>query len=250
MNIFRKILKFIAPRSFRDGQFKCNELAKNLINKKQIERFLDAGCGDGTLTMQFAQKIEPKEIYGVEFIDDYCRQAEQKGIRCRQFDLNGPWEYGDSLFELILSSQTIEHLYNTRLYLEECYRCLKPGGQLIILTENLASWINIFALIFGWTPFSQTNINGWNLGNPLIWHINEPKDYGFQEKDIEHKGIEVLSHTRVLAYQGLLDLLEKVGFKNIKLYTKGYLPFYGKLSDFFCWIDRRHGHFLIATAQK
>ena len=71
MNIFKKSLKFIAPRSFKDGQFKCNELAKSLIGKKHVERFLDAGCGDGALTMEFAKSINPKEIHGVEFMTGF-----------------------------------------------------------------------------------------------------------------------------------------------------------------------------------
>ncbi len=60
----------------------------------------------------------------------------------------------------------------------------------------------------------------------------------------------LVGHVRVLAFGGLKDLLEKVGFKNIKIHTKGYLPLWGKLSDFFCYMDRKHGHFLIATGFK
>ncbi len=168
MKNVRMLLKLIAPKSFDDGLTRCNNLGKKLITKKGIDRFLDVGCGDGKLTMEFAEIAKPKEIYGIEFIDEYRLEAEKKGMKCLKCDLNGKWNFDDNFFDFILSSQNIEHLHNTRLYLEECYRYLKPEGQLIILTESLASLVNIGALLFGWQPFSTTLINGWNLGNPLI----------------------------------------------------------------------------------
>ena len=246
----RRLLKIIAPRAFNDGLARCNNLGKKLIAKKEIDKTLDVGCGDGKLTMEFAKIVKPKEVYGIEFVDEFRQRAESKGIKCIKCDLNGKWDYRDGSFDLIISSQNIEHIHNTRLYLEECYRCLKWGGQLMILTENLASWVNIGALVFGWQPFSTTNINGWSLGNPFIWHIYEPKDHKFFKKWQDTGVSGLVGHVRVLAFKGLKNLLEKVGFKNVKVYTKGYLPFQGKLSDFLCYIDRRHGHFLIATGSK
>jgi SAM-dependent methyltransferase len=250
MIFFRKFLKLIAPRSFKDGQFKCNELGKKLLVKNGVARFLDTGCSDGSLTIEFAKKMGAKEVYGVEFTEEYRGQAETRGIICHSWDLNGKWGFSDDYFDVILSSQIIEHLHNTRFYLEECFRCLKPGGQLIVLTENLASWVNIFSLVFGWMPFSTTNINGWNLGNPLIWHEGEAKDEDFLKKWGRSEASGVVGHVRVLAYKGLRDLLKMTGFNTVKIYSKGYLPFFGRISDVFCFLDRWHGHFLIATAQK
>lgn len=246
----RRLLKIIAPKSANDGFARCNILGKKLITRKGIDKFLDIGCGDGKLTMEFAGVAKSKEVYGIEFVDEYRQQAESRGIKCIKCDMNGKWDYNDNTFDLILSSQSIEHLHNTRLYLEECYRCLKPGGQLIVLTENLSSWINIGALVFGWQPFSTTNINAWSLGNPLIWHVDEPKNEKLIKK-LQDTGVSgTVGHVRVLAFRGLKDLLEKVSFKNVKIYTRGYLPLWGKLSDCLCQIDRKHGHFLIATGFK
>jgi SAM-dependent methyltransferase len=245
-----KLLKYIAPKSFNDGLKRCNELGKKLIVQKGIDRFLDIGFGDGKLTMEFADVAKPGEIYGIEFIDHLRQQAEDRGVRCSKYDLNGKWDYQNNFFDLILSSQNIEHMHNTRLYLEECYRCLRVGGQLIILTENLASWVNIGALFFGWQPFSTTNINGWSLGNPLIWHKDEPRDVqGLNER--QATGISGLAgHVRVLTFCGLKDLMEQVGFYDVNIYTRGYLPFWGMVSNFLSSIDKRHGHFLIASGFK
>jgi len=246
----RSLLKIVAPKSFNDGLAKCNSFAKKLIANKRIDKFLDVGCGDGKFTIEFAKIAKAKEVYGIEFVDKYRKEASYKGIKCIKCDLNSKWDFNNNFFDFVLSSQNIEHLHNTRLYLEECYRCLKRGGEIIILTENLASWINIGALFFGWQPFSTTNINGWNLGNPLIWHIDEPKDEGFLNKYQDTGVSGTVGHVRVLAFNGLKDILKKVGFKNIKIYTRGYLPFWGRLSDFLCRIDKKHGHFLIAVGFK
>jgi ubiquinone/menaquinone biosynthesis C-methylase UbiE len=243
------LLRIIAPKCFNDGLARSNNLGKKLIYNREIERFLDVGCGNGKLTMEFAKIAKPKEIYGIEFVDEFRKEAKSRGIKCIKCDLNRKWDFEDNFFDLILSSQSIEHLHNTRLYLEECYRVLKRG-QLIILTENLASWVNIGALVFGWQPFSTTNINGWSLGNPFIWHIDEPKDEEFLKKWQDSGVSGTAGHVRVLAFKGLEDLLKKIGFENIKVYTEGYPPFWGKVSHFLCYIDRRHGHFLIATGFK
>ncbi|MCE5250801.1 class I SAM-dependent methyltransferase [bacterium] len=246
----RKLLKYIAPKSFNDGLYRCNTLGKKLAGGRAVERFLDVGCGDGRLTMEFAEIAQAKELYGIEYVDEFRQEAEKRGIRCSRQDLNGRWDFEDDFFDLILSSQNIEHLHNTRLYLEESYRCLRENGRLIVLTENLASWANIWALVFGWQPFSTTNINGWSAGNPLIWHSDLPRDEEFISTWQDTGVSGTVGHVRVLAYRGLKNLLEKTGFRNVRVFSRGYLPLWGSLSDALCTIDRRHGHFLIATGLK
>ena len=183
-------------------------------------------------------------------MDKYCRKARKRGIKCEKFDLNYKWSFKDNYFDFILSSQNIEHLHNTRLYLKESYRCLKKGGQLVVLTENLASWINIGSLIFGWQPFSATLINGWSIGNPLIWHSEKPSNKTSLKKYLDAGISGTASHVRILAYKGLKEIMKQAGFKNVRVYSRGYLPFWGKLSDFLCKIDKKHGYFLIGTGIK
>jgi len=253
--MINSLLKKFTPGIFNDGLEKCVKLGKKLITKKKIENFLDVGCSDGNLTLEFAKILKAKNIYGLEYVNDYQTELRKKGIKCLQQDANLKWQYESNFFDFILSSQNIEHVHNTRLYLEECYRILKPGGQVVILTENLSSWINILALVFGWQPFSLIGIDGLAVGNPLHTEVDIDRKLqqknDFLEKAYQESGISgVAGHVRVLAYRGLKDLMILTGFKNVKMYTTGYLPLKGALSDLMCRLDSRHGHFLICTAEK
>lgn len=59
-----------------------------------------------------------------------------------------------------------------------------------------------------------------------------------------------VGHVRALAYKRLKDLMDKTGFVDVKIRTTGYLPLSGLASDVACKIDRRHGHFIVASGRK
>lgn len=40
-------------------------------------------------------------------------------------------------FDLVLSTQVAEHVPNPKVYFGECYRLLKPGGQLLVTTHGM-----------------------------------------------------------------------------------------------------------------
>ncbi len=44
---------------------------------------------------------------------------------------------GDEGFDLVLSTQVLEHVSDPRIYLNECYRVLRPGGRLLLSTHGL-----------------------------------------------------------------------------------------------------------------
>ena len=48
--------------------------------------------------------------------------------------------YTDNTFDAITMSHVIEHVSNPVALLQECYRILKPGGYLVLVTPNINSW--------------------------------------------------------------------------------------------------------------
>lgn len=105
----------------------------------------------------------------------------------------------------------------------------------MVSTENLASWHNIFSLLFGWQPFSLTNVSGHRLGigNPLALHRGENLSFSSWQ------------HIRVFAYQGLKEIFEVHGFK-VKILGAGYYP----LPNLLAKLDLRHAAFLTIKAIK
>jgi len=246
-----RLLKEIGIRSFNYGGDQCTELAKRLLEAGPGGRLLDLGCGGGSITMEFAGLMHADEVRGIEYVDECLDEAVRRGIACSKADLNQAWDLPDGHFDLVLSTQNIEHVHNTRLYLEECRRVLKLGGQLLITTENLSSWVNVAAVVLGWQPFSAAGFSGWTAGVPPMLQIEEsaPAD-DFVERWHPSGVSGAMSHIRVLAYRGLRDLLTLAGFQRVSVFSRGYPPFWGRPADVLARLDRRHGHFLVATGYK
>ena len=109
-------------------------------------RLLDVGCGAGRLLNRMRKR--GWEVEGTDFDPQATsRVSARYGIKTHTGDLAACTLPGES-FDAITMSQTIEHLHNPRLTLEECMRVLKPGGLLIMTTPNVSS---IAAAEFG--PF-------------------------------------------------------------------------------------------------
>lgn len=211
----------------------------NLLEKKGDARILDLGCDDGIWTLKLAKKIETNNIYGVEIIDERIKIAKKNNIKIVETNLNDKLPFEDNFFNVIHSNQVIEHLTNTDTFVAEIYRILKPNGYAIISTENLSSWHNIFALIFGFQPFSMTNFSQkGTFGNPFsLWNgDNAPKI----------KYPDSWQHNRLFSYYGLKDLFQKYNFKILKIKTSGYYPLWGWLSN----IDPIHGHWITIKISK
>ncbi|MBU2052558.1 class I SAM-dependent methyltransferase [Patescibacteria group bacterium] len=222
----KKLGELIFNKGLAESRELCKESAKNYPSS-----ILDLGCGDGKFTMEFAESVKAQYIYGIDILED-----THPGIYYKKYDLNDGIPFPNDCFDAILSNQNIEHIHHIRFYLEEAYRCLKPQGEIIIATENLTSWANTISLMLGWQPFSMTLIDGWTIGNPMALHDwNDPK------RD---------SHIRVIALRALEHMMSKIGFINIQSSTSGYIPFWGRLSNWLCRLDKKRGHFMVLSAVK
>lgn len=247
----QRYFRAIALHIYNSAGEECNALGLKLVRGRAVDRFLDVGCGRGQLTMDFAAVVKPAEIYGVEYIDERRDAAIAKGINCIKADLNDPWEFPDNHFDLILSSMNISHMHSTRLYLEECLRCLKPGGQAVILTENLGSLLNMGAMALGWQPFSAAMVDGWFSGVPPFLEVTDRSAKGEYLRRWYESGVTgTVSQVRVLTYRGLRDLMLRAGFVSVQVKTRSYLPFWGPISRALGRLELRYGHFLIATGFK
>ncbi|MDO8610809.1 MAG: class I SAM-dependent methyltransferase, partial [bacterium] len=204
----------------------------NFIPKIKACSYLDLGCNDGRKSILWARKANSHKTMGIEIVKIQANKARKRGIIVYESDLNNKLPINSDSVDIITTNQVIEHLNDTDLFLSEIFRILKKNGVLILSTENLASWHNVFSLFCGFQPFSMSNfsIKG-NIGNPFsLWKtkkLNEDR----------HSWL----HKRLFSYYGLIDLLKKHGFNIVDVKTIGYYPFPNFLSHFLSHIDKIHG---------
>ena len=100
-------------------------------------RVLDLGCGDGEL---LAALVEHKKCsgYGIEIDTDSVIAAMSRGVNVIQADLEqGLAEFGDQTFDVIVLSQTIQAMQNTKS--PSAGICRFPNACLIIGTTRRIS---------------------------------------------------------------------------------------------------------------
>jgi len=105
------------------------------------QRCLDAGCGDGTITLLLAKKYPEWEITGVDKGEEAIRVAKYRRCLNRtrnvRFVLTDLFELDDSSFhkkdfDLVTSLDVLEHIEDDIVVLEKFNWLLRPEGFLIL----------------------------------------------------------------------------------------------------------------------
>jgi len=90
-------------------------------------RILDYGCGGSPYRDFFPNS----EYVRADFTP--C----QGGLDILLPEADSPIPVGDGSFDLVLSTQVLEHVADPAHYVAECFRVLKPGGFLLLTTHGL-----------------------------------------------------------------------------------------------------------------
>lgn len=114
-------------------------LPESLENKL----LLDAGCGTGWFSQRAVQRgsrVVSMDV-GIELLHEVAKKCETNraiGDTCRL-------AYRDGTFDVVISSEVIEHVRDPGSAVRELTRVLKPGGILVLTTPNkpwyFAIWI-------------------------------------------------------------------------------------------------------------
>lgn len=118
-----------------------SELNKKRINERLDEfetyrkenKILDVGCGNG----MFLEEAKKRgwEVYGTEFTDKQVEYLKNKGINTLQGRLQND-SFKENYFDVIISSEVIEHINNPLEEMQHFYRILRKGGLVYITTPN------------------------------------------------------------------------------------------------------------------
>lgn len=176
---------------------------KRVIDKLRLMQdmpILDAGCGGGAL-VNYLHRLGFKNIYGfdasstgIEIAKKNFPEISDKFFIHNCYEENLPINHK---FKLIISMEIIEHLYSPTKYLKNIYNWLDNDGYFILTT-----------------PY-----HGY-LKNFLIAFLNK--------FDRHFSSLEEGGHIKFFSKKTLTLLLDSIGFKFIKFYGAGRIPYLWK----------------------
>jgi 2-polyprenyl-3-methyl-5-hydroxy-6-metoxy-1,4-benzoquinol methylase len=105
---------------------------------RKNNRILDVGCGEGWI-LELAMK-RGWQPYGTEFSSKAIEICEKKGIKMYAGVLKAE-DIKEKDFDIIVSSETIEHINNPREELANIHQLLRKGGLFYITTPNFNSYL-------------------------------------------------------------------------------------------------------------
>lgn len=119
-------------------------------------RCLDVGCGDGTTTGLWAQRVGA-DYLGVDISSGAVARTRALGLAAELVDDASRLPLESGSFDVAVCSEVLEHLFDPLAALAELRRVLRPDGRLIITVPNIAYWRRRADLLVGrWHPGGDT----------------------------------------------------------------------------------------------
>jgi tocopherol O-methyltransferase len=124
----------------RQAQIDLIEELINWAGVEKAENILDVGCGIGGSSLYLAEKFHARAT-GITLSPVQAARATE---RAQELNLSARSQFlvadaqatpfDDNSFDLVWSLESGEHMPDKTKFMQECYRVLKPGGKLIMVT--------------------------------------------------------------------------------------------------------------------
>ncbi len=102
-------------------------------------RILDVGCGDGFHMRLLRDYGEPNwSLEGVDIDPRAVARATKDGLNVHEGSIE-TLDLPAGHYDVIYALQTIEHLADPGAFMTKAHRLLKPGGRLVLVTDNIQS---------------------------------------------------------------------------------------------------------------
>lgn len=107
-----------------------------LANLSGADRVLDLGCGNGDLTADLAGAVG--QVTGADVAEAALERARRRhpSVDLRLVAIDGALPFEDGAFDVVWSSEVIEHVADTARWLSEVRRVLAPRGRLLLTTPS------------------------------------------------------------------------------------------------------------------
>lgn len=113
------------------------------------KRVLDTGCANGTKSEKIAKA--GNDVFAIDsWIEGVKKANSRKGVKALRVDMNSQlFPFRDGFFDFVFSHDVYEHILDWAHYLSECYRVIKTGGELILVTPNRFNLGNSLKILMG-----------------------------------------------------------------------------------------------------
>lgn len=132
-------------------------------------RVLDIGCGNGAACGAFIER--GCQVVGVDLSEQGIAQARKAHPQGRfelvAADASVLSQLQEEPFDLVISTEVVEHLYAPRSWAAGCFAALKPGGRLICTTPYHGYFKNLVLSLLGKWDFHANPL--WDGGHIKLW---------------------------------------------------------------------------------
>ncbi|MDR9410892.1 MAG: class I SAM-dependent methyltransferase [Balneolaceae bacterium] len=105
----------------------------NFYNIKYNSKILDIGCSSGLLLEELYQHGYPKNnLYGIDISKDAVNIAKSNGFENVQIMDGSELTFKNESMDVIISSDSLEHIKWDKTALKQWHQCLRPGGMLVV----------------------------------------------------------------------------------------------------------------------
>lgn len=121
---------------YMDWKWEFQEVLKSInIN----EKILEIGCGKGDFLLNLRQK--GNKVVGLEFNKQSVSDLKSSGLEVYNTSVEEFSMKNQEEFDVVVSFQVLEHIYNVNEFLASSLKLLKKNGRLIISVPNNDSFI-------------------------------------------------------------------------------------------------------------
>jgi 2-polyprenyl-3-methyl-5-hydroxy-6-metoxy-1,4-benzoquinol methylase len=131
---------------------------------------LDLGCGNGSLSHELSKL--GFEVYGVDRSDSGIQIAREAfpQVQFLVGDVEenlSPDPFQAESFDVVVSTEVVEHLYRPRRLVQNAFRLLKPSGHFIVSTPYHGWFKNVVLAVSGKMDNHFTAL--WDGGHIKFW---------------------------------------------------------------------------------
>lgn len=98
---------------------------------------LEIGCGTGNYVIELFNILSVHNYYGFDLSEEMLKAARSRSgkVNFLKGDAEKAFPFNDDFFILCFAVDVIHHIVDLQNFFNEIYRCLKPKGEFILVTD-------------------------------------------------------------------------------------------------------------------